>query len=145
MAGPALPARRIQHMEIELVVICIKCEEEIENFLQRFSRPGILAVDLIDYDDRLETELQCFRKHEFGLRHHGFRGVYEQHDTIDHGENALDLAAEIRMARRIYDIDPHTSPFDAGAFGKNGDPTFALQIVGIERTLSHHLIVTHGA
>ena len=90
-------------------------------------------------------ELQRLGQHEFGLRHDRFGRIDQQHHAIHHRQDALDLAAEIGVARRVDDVDARAVPFDAGAFGQNGDAALALQIVGIQRALLHVLVLAHGA
>ena len=141
--GPAGAARRIEVMEIELVVIGFQRQEQIEDVFQRLFGLGVVTVDLVDDDDRLEAELQRLRQHEFGLRHHAFGRIDQQHDAIDHRQDALDLAAEIGMARRVDDIDADAVPLDAGAFGQDGDAALALQIVGVHGAVGHLLVLAH--
>ena len=110
---PAVAARGIEIVKVELVVIGFQRQEQIEDRFQRFLGLRVVAVDLVDDDDGLEAELQRLGEHEFGLRHDGFRRIDQQHDAVDHGQDALDLAAEIGMARRVDDIDVRAVPFDA--------------------------------
>ena len=93
-------------MKIELIVVGFERKKEIEDLFEGFLRPRVGAIDLVDDDDRLEPELQRLGQHEFGLRHDGFGGIDEEDHAIHHREDALDLAAEIGMARRIHDVDP---------------------------------------
>jgi hypothetical protein len=143
--GPAVAARRIENVEIELVVVGFEREEKIVDAFQRLVRLGVLTVDLVDDDDRLEAELQSLRQNEFRLRHDRFRRIHQQHHAIDHRQDALHLAAEIGVAGRVHDVDAVVVPIDAGAFGQNGDAALAFQIVGIHRALFHVLIVADGA
>jgi hypothetical protein len=74
------------------------------------------------------------------LRHRPFGGVDEKQDAIDHVQDALDLAAEIGVARGIDDVDASAGPFDRGAFGQDRDAALALQFIRIEGALSHLLV-----
>ena len=47
------------------------------------------------------TNLVC------GITHFG--GIDQQHHAVDHGEDALHLAAEIGVAGRIDDVDAHAA------------------------------------
>ena len=79
--------------------------------------------------------------HELGLRQRTFGGVDQHQRAIDHVEDALDLAAEIGVARRVDDVDAGALPEDRGHLGENGDAALALEIVGIHRALGHPLVL----
>jgi hypothetical protein len=49
------------------------------------------------------------------------------------------------MARRVDDVDARAFPFQARAFGENGDAALALQIVRIHGPLGHLLIGAEDA
>ncbi len=142
---PAAAARRVEIVKVELVVVGLEREKEIEDRLQRLLGLGVGAVDLVDHDDRLEAELKRLGEHELGLRHDGFGGIDEQHDAVDHREDALDLAAEIGMAGRVDDIDVRAVPLDRGALGQDRDAALALQVVGVHGALFHVLVFAHRA
>ncbi len=83
------------------------------------------------------------------MRHRAFGGVNQQQATINHGEDALDFTAEIRMARRIDNIEAHRFaillPQDAGAFGEDGNAPLALDVVGVHGALRHVGAFADGA
>ena len=101
--------------------------------------PLVRTVDLVDRHDGAEAALQRLGDDELGLRQRAFGGVHQHHDAIDHVQDALDLAAEIGVARRVDDVDARVLPDDRRALGKNGDAALALQVVGIHRALSNAL------
>ena len=74
-----------------------------------------------------------------------FRGVDQQHDAVDHRQDALDLAAEVGVAGGVDNIDAGAVPFDRGALGQDGDAALALQVVGIHGALLHVLVFAHRA
>ena len=92
-----------------------------------------------------KPDLERLRHHEFGLRQRAFGGVDQHQRAVHHVEDALDLAAEIGVARRIDDVDAGVLPLHRGGLGQNGDAALALQIVGIHRALDHALVFTVGA
>ena len=106
---------------------------------------GIRPIDLVDGDDRLEADLQRLADHELGLRHRTLGGV-DQHDrAVHHVEDALDLAAEIGVSRRVDNVDAGILPHDRGRLGENGDAALLLQIAGIHGALGDTLVFTHRA
>ena len=55
----------------------------------------------------LQPARQRLADDELGLRHRPLGGVDQHEDAVDHAEDALDLAAEIGVARRVDDVDAH--------------------------------------
>ncbi len=148
--GIAVAAARVEHREIELFVIGLEQNKQVEHFVEHLGGAGVGAVDLVDHDDRLEAQSERFTGDEFGLRHRAFGGIHQQDHPVDHRQDALDLAAEIGVARRIDDVDVgHDAigigPFHRGAFGQDGDPTLFLQVIGIHRSFFNALVVAEGA
>ena len=142
--GPALAARGEQGREIELRLIGVEQGEQVENLVVDGFGPRVGAIDLVDHDNRLQPAAQGLADDKFGLRQGSLGGVDQHENAIDHAEDALDLAAEIGVARRIDDIDPHRmvlgSPLDRGAFGQDRDAALALQLVRIEGAFGDLLI-----
>ena len=77
--------------------------------------------------------------------HWAFGGINQQDNTINHGQNALNLTAEIGVARRVDDVDAGVFPLNGGYFRQNGDPALALDVVGIHRPFSDALVITELA
>ena len=101
------------------------------------STPGrsILLTTTIGAQAHLERLL----RHEPRLRHRAFVGVDEQQHAVDHAEHALDLAAEVGVARRVDDVDAHALPRHRGALAEDRDAALALEIVGVHRALGDDL------
>ena len=144
-AHPALLGGAVEHREIELLGLCVERDEEIEDLLQHFEVALVGAVDLVDRDDRAEALRQRLAEHELGLRHRAFDGIDEDHDAIDHREDALDLAAEIGVAGGIDDVDPRVLPDQRGDLGEDGDAALALEIVAVHRAFFDALVVAERA
>ena len=89
----------------------------------------VRLVDLVDGDDGLEADLQRLADHELGLRHRPFGRVHEHDRAVDHGEDALDLAAEIGVAGRVDDVDARVLPHAPRCLGQDGDAALALEVV----------------
>ncbi len=142
---PAFLGRAVEDGKVELRVARIERGKEIEHLIHHLAGPRIGAVDLIDHDDGLETHLEGLGHDEFGLRQGAFGGVHQHQRAVNHVEDALDLAAEIGVARRIHDVDVGVLPDDRGHLGEDGDAALALEIVGIHGALGHALIGAEGA
>ena len=75
------------------------------------------------------------------MRHGAFRRIHQNDSAVDHIQNALDLAAEIGVTRRIDDIDARVPPGHGRTLGKDGNSPLPLQIVGIHCPFVNALIV----
>ena len=73
--------------------------------------------------------------HELGLRQRAFGGVDQHQRAVDHAEDALDLTAEVGVARRVDDVDAGVVPQDRCRLGEDGDAALALQVVGVHGAL----------
>ncbi len=126
---PAFLGRAVEDGKVELLIGRVEGGEEIEDLVHDLGGPRIGAVDLVDDDDGLEAHLQGLGDDEFRLRQRPLGGVDENKRAVNHMQDALDLAAEIGVARRVDDIDARVVPDDRGRFGKDGDAALALEVV----------------
>ena len=149
--GIAVAARGIEHREVELLVVRVERHEQVEHLVQHLLDARVGAIDLVDDDDRLQAQRQRLAGHELRLRHRAFRRIDQQHDAVDHRQDALHLAAEVGVARRVDDVDAHSlaatrrRPVDRGRLGENGDPALLFEVVRIHRALFDTLVVAESA
>ena len=80
-------------------------DEQIEHLVQYVRRARVGAVDLVDDDDDGEPQLEALPEHEARLGQGPFGRVHEQERAVGHEQRALDLTAEIGVARGIDDVD----------------------------------------
>ena len=111
-ADVAGAARRVEDREVDLLVRCTELDHEVEHFVDHFTGPCVGAIDLVDHDDRQKSEGQGLAQNETCLRHRTFGGVDEKDDAVDHRQDALDLAAEVGVTRRVDDVDLHFGGMD---------------------------------
>ena len=142
---PALLGRAVEDRKVELLVGRVERREQVEHLVEHFGRARVRAIDLVDHHDRLEPHAQRLRHHELGLRQRSLGGIDQHQRAVHHVEDALDLAAEIGVARRIDDVDARVLPQDRGRLGEDRDAALALQIVRIHRPLDLALVVAIGA
>ena len=139
-AQPSRPGGE-QRRKIELLLAGVEQGEQVEDLVVHLGGARVRAIDLVDDDDRLQAARQRLADDELGLRHRPLGGIDQHQDAVHHAQDALDLAAEIGVARRIDDVDAHVpSGLHRGAFGEDRDAAFALQIVRIERALGDLLV-----
>ena len=136
---------RVEHGEVELILGGVEVDEEIVDFVQHRGGPRIGAVDLVDDDDRRETTLERLAEDEPRLRKRPFRCVDEQQHAVDHDERPLYLAAEVRVAGCVDDVDEDLAPRaaavpDRRVLGEDRDAPLALEIGVVERALGDPLV-----
>src|SRR5206468_2653920 len=100
----------------------------------------IFSVDLVDDDDRLQFVLQRLAQSEARLRLRPIVGIDDQKHAVHHFHDALDFAPEIRVPRRVDDVDPITVPMKSRVFRANGDSLLALEIHRIHNAFLDFLI-----
>src|SRR5207248_196268 len=118
---------------------------EIKDEIEHLVWPGIFAIDLIDHYNRFRMVLQRLAQNEARLRLRTIVRVDDQQDAVDHLHDALDLAAEIGVARRVDDVDPIAVPLKGSVLRANGDSFFAFEIHRIHHPLLDLLIGAEGA
>ncbi len=137
--GPAGAAGRIHVRKIELVLVGPEIGEKIETFVKRTVRLGIGLVHLVEHHDGAQPEAQRLGRDKLGLRHRSLGGIDQQHDTVDHAQDALHLAAEIGVAGGVDDVDTGGFPHNRGGLGKDGDAALALDVVAVHRAFIDRL------
>ncbi len=118
----------------------VKVDEQVVDLVEHGLRSRVAAVDLVHHDDRDQAPLERLAQHESSLRQWPFGGVHEQHDAVHHRERSLDLAAEVRVARRVDDVDEMTVVVDGRVLRQNRDPPLALEVVRVHHAFRHALI-----
>ena len=142
---PALLGRAVEDRKIELLVGRIERGEQVEHLVHDLGRARVRPVDLVDHHDGLEAHLQRLGHDELGLRQRPFGRIDQHQRAVHHVEDALDLAAEVGVARRVDDVDAVSLPQDRGRLGEDRDAALALQVVGIHRPLDLALVIPVGA
>ena len=135
----------VQERTVKLLVGCVEIHQKLKHFVDDFVRACLRAVDFVDADDNGKIQLKCFFQHEFGLRHSALECVYNQNNAVYHFQNSLNLAAEVRMAWGVDDVDFRSFVVNCCIFGKNGDSTLTLDIVRVHDTFLNLLIGTENA
>ena len=102
---PAGLGRAVDDRELDLLLGRVEVEEQLVGLVDHLGDPGVRPVHLVDDQDHRQLRLQRLAQHEPGLRQRALAGVDEQHDAVDHRQAALDLAAEVGVARGVDDVD----------------------------------------
>ena len=125
--------------EVGQNVVGAELQEQFEDFVDDFVRPGVGPVDLVDDDDRPQPALERLRQDEPRLRHRALGGVDQHQRAVGHAQHPLDLAAEIGVAGRVDDVDLHALVGDGDVLGQDRDAAFAFEVVGVEDLLADEL------
>ena len=141
----ALTAAAEQHGAVQLLIGSAQIHQQVEHLVDDFLDAGIGAVDLVDGHHEAQVLLQSLLQHETGLGHAALGSVHQQQDAVDHLQHALDLAAEVGVARGIDDIDLDTLVGAGAVLGQNGDAALTLDVTAVHDTLCHDLIVAESA
>ena len=109
---PAILGRAIDYREIELFLSSVEVAHQVEHHLVNFLRTAVRLIHLINYNDRLQTQLQSLLQHKTSLRHRTLESVDKKQTAVRHIEYTLYLATKIRVTRGIEDIDFSTFPIN---------------------------------
>jgi hypothetical protein len=118
----------VDDREVDLVLVGIEVEEQLLDLVDDLVDARVGAVDLVDDEHDREARLERLAQHEPRLRQRALGRVDEQQDAVDHRHPALDLAAEVGMARRVDDVDLRPRVPDRRVLGEDRDPALALEI-----------------
>ena len=143
--GGAFLRRGEDHRELELAIVGAEVDEQIEDLVDHLVRALLRPVDLVHHQHDAQAVRERLAHHEAGLRHHAVDRVDQQQRRVDHPEHALDLAAEVGMARCIDEMDPHALELDRGVLGVDRDAALALEVLAVHHALDHGLVLAEGA
>ena len=142
---PAVAPRTVEHRELELLVVRAELDEQVEHLVEDLLGPRVRSVDLVDHDQRREPGLERLAQDEARLRHRTLVGVDEQEHRVGHGERALDLPAEVRVAGGVDDVDPRVLELDRGVLGQDRDAALALLILAVHGAFGRDLPGAEGS
>jgi Cu/Ag efflux pump CusA len=103
--GDALDRRGVHDREIQLLVRGAERVEQVEDLLHDPVRARAGPVDLVDDDDRVQAAGKGLAGDKACLGHGTVHRVHQQQHRVDHGQHTLHFTAEVRVPRRIDDVD----------------------------------------
>ena len=127
--------RGVHHGEIELRFVRAKGIKQIKNLVYHPIGTGTVPIDLVHHHDGTQPSLKRFTRDESSLWHGAIHCINQQQHRIDHRQDALYLASEISVPRRVDNIDTVVSPANSGVFGQNRNAALTLLIVRVHDTL----------
>ena len=141
----ALAGGTEEHGGVQLLLCGIQVQQQLQHFVHDLVDTLVRAVNLVDDHDHPMAQVQGTGEDEAGLGHGPFGGVHQEDDAVDHFQNPLHLAAEVSVARGVYNIDLHIAVLDGGVFGQNGNAALPLQVPGVHDPVLHFLVLPEGA
>ena len=142
---PAIDAAGVHHRKVQLLVSGAQFVEQIEGSVDHLVGVGARFIHLVYDNDGPQAQRQRLFRHEARLRHGAFLRVDQQHHAIDHAQGALYLAAKVRVARRIEDVDVRAFPVHGAVLGQDGDATLALNGIVVHHGIDHFFVIGKGA
>ncbi len=111
---------------------------------------GVGTVGLVDHQDHGQRGGEGLAQHEAGLRQRPFGGVDEQHDAVDHGQAALDLATEVGVAGGVDHVDDDLgavglTTVHGGVLREDRDALLALEVTGVHDAVDELGALREGA
>ena len=139
-AGHPVPAGAVYHRTVQLLLRCVQIQKQLQYLVGDFVGAGVRPVNFIDHYNDPMSQVQRFLQDKAGLRHGPFESVHQKQHAVDHLQNPLYLAAEIRMARGVNNVDLYVLVISCRIFCQNGDAPFPLQIVVVHDPVGYLLV-----
>ena len=146
-AGKAIHGAGVDHVlhgELKLVVGGAQVGHEVQAVVVGLLGVGARTVDLVDDDHDLKAGVDSVTQHEAGLGHGALKSIDQQQGAVGHTQHALDLAAEVGVARGVDDVDLDVLILDRDVLGENRNAALALLVVGIQDAVLDLLVGTEG-
>ena len=143
--GPAGFGVRVDDREVDLVGVGVEVDEELVDLVDDLGDAGVGPVDLVDDEDHRQFRLERLAQDEAGLRQRPLGGVDQQQHAVDHGQAALDLAAEVGVAGGVDDVELDVAVVDRRVLGEDRDPLLALEVHRVHHPLGDVLALAEGA
>ena len=136
---------RVDDRELDLALVGVEVEEERVDLVHDLGDPRVGPVDLVHDEDHGQARLERLAQDEARLRERPLARVDEEEDAVHHRQAALDLAAEVRVARRVDDVDLEAAVAHGRVLGEDRDALLALEVHRVEHALGHVLVLPEGA
>ena len=103
--GNPLTRDSVQNREVELVVVCLKIHEKFVNLINNLVDSGILLVQLVYKQNRVDSLFQRLFQNKSRLRHRALTGIHEKDNGVHRFHDTLNLGTEVRVPRSVHDIN----------------------------------------
>ena len=134
-ARHAVDRRRVDDLEVGLLVGGAELAEEVERLVDDVVGPRRRLVDLVHDDEHLVAHGEGLLEHEARLRLGALLRVDDEQHAVDHAEDALDLAAKVRVAGGVDDVHLRPLVRDRGVLREDGDAALLLLVVAVHEPI----------
>ena len=118
---PSLPSHPVEERGVELRVVGLEVHQELQHLIVDLLGTPVRPVHLVYDHHWQQPQRERLSGHEAGLRHRPLGGIHQEQHAVDHAQDPLHLAAEVRVPRRIDDVDLGAAPLDGGVLGEDRD------------------------
>ena len=132
---PASLRVRVDDRELDLLLVGVEIQEQLVHLVHHLRDARVRTIHLVDHEDHRQAALERLAKHEARLRKWALGGVDEQQHPVHHAEAALHLAAEVRVAGRVDDVQLHVAVVHGGVLGEDRDAALALLVHRVHHPL----------
>jgi hypothetical protein len=143
--GDPGPCVGVDDGELELLVGGVEVDEQPVDLVQHLADTRVVAIDLVDADERREPRLERLPQHEARLRQRPFGRVDQQQHAVDHRQRALDLTAEVGMPGRVDDVDLDVVVADRGVLREDREAPLTLDRVRVHHPIGDLLVLAKDA
>jgi hypothetical protein len=144
-AGASGPCVAVDDRELDLALIRVEVEEQLVDLVHDLVDTRVGPVDLVDDEQHREAALERLAQHEAGLWERSLARVDEQQHAVHHPQGALDFPAEVRVPRRVDDVDLCAAVADGGVLRKDRDALLALELHRVHDPLGDVLVLAERA
>ena len=130
----------VDDRELDLVLVRAEVHEQLVDVVEDLGRAGVRPVDLVERDDDRQAAGHRLLQDVAGLRQRAFGRVDEQQHAVDHQQAALDLAAEVGVARRVDDVQADVGVVDRRLLGQDRDALLALEVARVHDPVDDGLV-----
>ncbi len=127
--------------EVQLLLAGPQLDEQVEHRVLGPQGPGARAVHFVDHHDGPQAQGQGLAGDELGLGHGAVEGVHHQEHRVHHAQHPFHLAAEVRVAGGVHDVEPVAAPVQGRGLGQDGDATLPFLVVAVHGPFLHPLVV----
>ena len=136
----ALASGAEQHGGIQLFRGSVQVHQKLQHLVNDLIDPLVRPVDFIHDHNHPMSQFQSAAEDEPGLRHRSLGGVHQKNHAVDHFQHPFHLAAEIRVARGVHNVDLGVPVLNGGILSQDGNTPFPFQVAGVHDPF-HNLLI----
>ena len=124
----------------KLRFVCVEFKQQIENFVFHLVESCVQSVRLVYDKYQLVPQFERLLHNEPRLRHGSLRRIDQHQNAVYHFKHTLHFSSEVRVPRRVHNIDFSVLVINRRVFCKYGYTAFAFKVVGVHHPVGYALI-----